>query len=324
MVEGRRSTPARPILLSSALLVAGFWMFLSNGAMTQIDGYWEKVSADIYNTNTSGNVNVKGTGTLISERTLSTGQDVTTPQASIQAVLTGANGGSVQVGGGPSLLFRADDSTNTKESLGRVSALWRNRTNGAEEGSLVFSVRANAGDATASTERMRIRADGNVGIGHSDPPTKLCVAGDVTVTGNIAAKYQDLAEWVPARFKLPAGTVVVIDPINPNHVVASSTPYDTRVAGVISEQPGVILGESGKDRLMVATIGRVRVKVDATKAPVRVGDLLVTSDEPGLAMRSKPLQISGAELHRPGTVIGKALEPLTQGRGAVLVLLGLQ
>jgi hypothetical protein len=75
---------------------------------------------------------------------------------------------------------------------------------------------------------------------------------------------------------------------------------------------------------MVATTGRVRVKVDATSAPIRVGDLLVTSDKEGSAMRSQPLDLGGTPIHRPGTLIGKALEPLAKGVGEILVLLSLQ
>jgi hypothetical protein len=165
---------------------------------------------------------------------------------------------------------------------------------------------------------------GNVGIGTTAPSTKLHVVGDVTVTGNIAAKYQDIAEWVPSRREMPAGTVVVLDTDQYHHVLPSSQAYDTRVAGVVSERPGLILGEGGDGKLLVATTGRVRVKVDATRAPIRAGDILVTSDREGIAMRSEPLDLGGAKIHRPGTIIGKALEPLEKGVGEILVLLSLQ
>jgi hypothetical protein len=75
---------------------------------------------------------------------------------------------------------------------------------------------------------------------------------------------------------------------------------------------------------MVATTGRVRVRVDATRVPIRVGDLLVTSDKEGVAMRSMPVDLGGTPIHRPGTLIGKALEPLASGTGEILVLLSLQ
>jgi hypothetical protein len=171
---------------------------------------------------------------------------------------------------------------------------------------------------------------GNVGIGTSGPTSRLHVAGDgrvtgnLTVDGNIAAKYQDVAEWVPATQQFNAGTVVVLDPTRSNQVTSSSTSYDTRVAGVVSQQPGIMLGEKGDNKVLVATTGRVRMKVDATRAPIQIGDLLVTSDREGFAMKSLPLEIGGARMHRPGTLIGKALEPLTSGTGEILVLLSLQ
>ena len=172
-------------------------------------------------------------------------------------------------------------------------------------------------------------ASGNVGIGAAPSAAKLNVGGDMNVTGtitggSITAKYQDVAEWVPTREPLAAGTVVVLDTAHNNHVVASASAYDTRVAGVVSAQPGLILGEGGEGKVMVATTGRVKVKVDATRAPVRVGDLLVTSDVVGVAMRSQPLELGGVPIHRPGTLIGKALEPLDKGTGEILVLLSLQ
>ena len=202
---------------------------------------------------------------------------------------------------------------------------------------MVFGTLGNTNTAflTNGSERLRITGAGYVGINQSNPQALLDVNGsinssnNITATGsisggNVVIKYQDVAEWVRSSEKLATGTVVVLDSTKSNQVIASTASYDTRVAGVISEQPGIALGEKGESKVLVATTGRVRVKVDATRAPIHIGDLLVTSDVPGVAMKSEPVNLGGVQIHRPGTLIGKALEPLEKGSGTILVLLSLQ
>jgi hypothetical protein len=180
--------------------------------------------------------------------------------------------------------------------------------------------------------RVVVQDGGNVGIGTSSPSSKLEVAGAITATGtngtisgtHIIAKYQDIAEWVPSARLLSPGTVVIVDSDGANTVLPSNQSYDTRVAGVVSATPGIILGEQGEGKVKVATTGRVKVRVDATTAPIRIGDLLVTSDKEGVAMRSQPIDVAGRKIHQPGTLIGKALEALDGGEGEILVLLSLQ
>jgi hypothetical protein len=65
-------------------------------------------------------------------------------------------------------------------------------------------------------------------------------------------------------------------------------------------------------------VGKVFCKVDADHGPVRVGDLLTTSETRGHAMR----------VHEPsralGSILGKALAPLSSGCGLVPILVCLQ
>ena len=185
-------------------------------------------------------------------------------------------------------------------------------------------------DNLTNNGQLFLDTTGYVGIGTTTPQSPLDVngnfnvTGNATVSGNIAAKYQDIAEWTSARTELPSGTVVSLDTLQPNSVLASNKAYDTRVAGVVSAQPGVILGVGGPNRVLVATTGRVKVRVNANRYPIKIGDLLVTSDKPGVAMKSQPFRVRGKVMHRPGTIIGKALESLSRGEGTILVLLSLQ
>src|SRR4030095_14009021 len=90
---------------------------------------------------------------------------------------------------------------------------------------------------TANVPRFTVASNGNVGGGTPAPATTLRVAGAATVdgnlvaNGNIAAKYQDVAEWVETAAPLEAGTVVIVDPTEPNRGLASPKAYHTRGAG---------------------------------------------------------------------------------------------
>jgi hypothetical protein len=69
--------------------------------------------------------------------------------------------------------------------------------------------------------------------------------------------------------------------------------------------------------LTVVTLGAYKaIKVDAAGGSISPGDLLVASPNPGYAMRSTE--------PAPGTVIGKSLGSLTEGTGAIPVLVTLQ
>ncbi|HEY6138892.1 MAG TPA: hypothetical protein VI670_14120 [Thermoanaerobaculia bacterium] len=148
---------------------------------------------------------------------------------------------------------------------------------------------------TSNYNRLQIDADGTAKVADATGAFQTPQSGDRlningTIRGtNVVATYQDVAEWVPATEKMDAGTVVVVNPERNNEVMPSEGAYDTRVAGVVSAQPGVILGVEGPSKAKVATTGRVKVRVDASRHAERVGDLLVTGDRPGVDMVSEPV-----------------------------------
>ena len=245
------------------------------------------------------------------------------------AATTYLTAGATTINGtAPHLNINGADNSNYISTLGNTGGFGRVlRLRSSATGAVpVMQVEG----ANGGTISLSAQADGKVGIGTAAPTEKLDVTGNlkvtgnVTVSGNIAAKFQDVAEWVDSAQQLTPGTVVVLDITKSNQVIAATHAYDSRVAGVISCQPGLALGEAGEGRVLVATTGRVKIKVDATNGPIQIGDLLVTSDREGVAMKSVPVDIGGVGLHRPGTLIGKALEPLASGTGQILVLLSLQ
>lgn len=165
------------------------------------------------------------------------------------------------------------------------------------------------------------------GIGISGRGGRLAgrFEGDVEVTGDIRlTNAADCAEDfdITGLEKVEPGTVMVID--QEGILRQSEQAYDKRVAGVISGagnyKPGLILDkqESSRNRMPIALIGKVYCKVDAQYGAIEVGDLITTSPTPGHGMRvDDPLKAFG-------TVIGKALRPLTDGQGLIPILIALQ
>ena len=171
------------------------------------------------------------------------------------------------------------------------------------------------------------RDNGFVGIGTNAPDTKLHVAGTVKadaleLTGgaDVAEPFDVSGDMVPLR-----GMVLCIDPASPGRLRVSDRAYDRTVAGVASGAndlpPGLVLRKKGSPAdgaYPVALSGRVYCLVDADAGPVAPGDLLTTSARPGHAMRAT--DASRAQ----GAILGKAMTPLAEGQGLVLVLVTLQ
>lgn len=121
-----------------------------------------------------------------------------------------------------------------------------------------------------------------------------------------SAKYADLAEnYVSDSLYVP-GTVVVFG--GEKEITITDQSHDTRVAGVISTDPAYLMN-SECDGLPVAFTGRVPCFV---KGPVNKGDLLVTSEQQGVA------QSLNNDMYKPGCVFGKSLGQITDSSVTVI------
>ena len=148
--------------------------------------------------------------------------------------------------------------------------------------------------------------------------------GDVEVTGDIRLTNADFAEDFDTNEAetIEPGMVVVVG--DEGKVRQSNIAYDKRVAGVISGagsyRPAIVLDTqpTGPHRKPVALLGKVFCNVDATYAPIEIGDLLTTSATLGHAMKAED------PVRAFGSVIGKALRSHKEGRGLIPILISLQ
>jgi hypothetical protein len=182
-----------------------------------------------------------------------------------------------------------------------------------------YSLRATNNRDPAGGRRLVIR---NEDVGRDevvlDPGGNVTFAGDVRLTG------ADCAESfrVEAGSSVEPGTVLVMS--EGGQLRQCSEAYDRSVVGVVSGagdlRPGIVLGtdQTADDRLPVALTGKVFCKVDAGYGSIAVGDMLTTSPSTGHAMRAE------TSLKSFGSVVGKALRPLTEGRGLIPILIALQ
>jgi hypothetical protein len=178
--------------------------------------------------------------------------------------------------------------------------------------------------------------DGVFGISHNPQPAGVSghnpggmagyFEGNVVVTGDVCCVGADCAEQfsVADSSTIIPGLVMSISTDGSLEVCA--TPYDTRIAGVVSGagdyRPGIVLDRNASvatdDRKSIGLMGKAYCWADAQYGPIRTGDLLTSSATPGHAMKA-------ADRERClGALLGKALRPLESGCGLIPMLIALQ
>lgn len=169
-------------------------------------------------------------------------------------------------------------------------------------------------------------SSGTVDVGGVARASAAEIRGPTTTAVLTVPAGSDVAEPFPVREagQIEPGSVLVIDDRHAGWLEVSDRPYDRRVAGIVSGaghlRPGVVLTQRarGSSQRVVTLKGRAFVLADAAQGPIRPGDLLTTSFRRGHVMK-----VSGSTPF-DGAVVGKAMSPLDDGQGYVLVLVGLQ
>ena len=152
----------------------------------------------------------------------------------------------------------------------------------------------------------------------NDAQFRVLTNGEVRSDVGYYTPAADFAEMLPAAQDLNPGDVLIIG--QDGKLARSTQPFQTSVMGIYSTKPGFVGGQPVDgdlpDRVPLAIVGVVPVKVSAENGAIHPGDLLTTSSTPGHAMR--------ADHFVGGAIIGKALGTLEQGTGVVQMLVTLQ
>ena len=125
---------------------------------------------------------------------------------------------------------------------------------------------------------------------------------DASANNNDNTDGVDLAEFYPSSEELQPADVVSIDSINPITIKKANFTDGSKVIGIVSTQPGLILGQESPNSYKVALAGRVPVSIDPSSASIEPGDLIGASSTSG----------KGKKVNS-GYIVGRALESWTSG-----------
>ena len=130
---------------------------------------------------------------------------------------------------------------------------------------------------------------------------------NILTTTASQAQYADLAEVYESDGNYQVGTVVIFG--GSKEVTQSTISNDTRVAGVISENPAYLMNKDQEGQI-VALVGKVKCRVYGT---VSKGDLLTTAgDKPGCAKKAMSPVL--------GSIVGKAIETKEDVKESVILI----
>jgi len=108
----------------------------------------------------------------------------------------------------------------------------------------------------------------------------------------------DVAEWTLSREKYEPATLVSLDSSAAKTVKASDKAYDSAIAGIVSTEPGWILGRETSQKTLLAISGQVPLKVSTMNGLIKIGDSITSSEIAGFGMKAIDA----------GSVVAKAME----------------
>jgi hypothetical protein len=242
-------------------------------------------------------ITVDGTGVVVANTVVDTDITFKVNDGGVTTTVMTVDGSLARVGIGTTTPSTALEVNGTITATSITTAVSGNVTgNLTSSGANTMGTLTMAG--TITSKAIAPDADASYDIGTSSK-------GYSTVHAKAtSAQYADLAEIYETDNNYEVGTVVVFG--GTKETTTTDQKYDTRVAGVISENPAYIMN-SKSDGQPVALAGKVKCKVHGT---ISKGTMLVASERTGCATKSE---------HPPvGSVIGKALESYNSDETGVI------
>lgn len=246
-------------------------------------------------------------------------------------------------GNGPALIAIADGNGNgitanasnggdgvetTADGTGNALFAWTPNFSDGKAARLVNFNDANVNPVLTVEQH----SNGSIAVFKSGNPgtvnvARINAAGRGFFNGGTQTGGADVAEAFNVEGTIASyepGDVLVISASTDRTVEKSAGAYSTLVVGVYATRPGVLLTEEHidtdiSDKVPMGVIGVIPTKVCLEGGAIKRGDLLVTSSQPGIAMKADIDRV------KPGQVIGKALQEFNAaGTGKINVLVNVK
>jgi hypothetical protein len=227
-----------------------------------------------------------------------------------ELLMANPNSNTIRFNSDPSLNVSAPgagSNTGTRMILYGSGSTWISGTYalGIESGTMWFTSNSAYKFYTESTAGAGTLLFSIIKRGAANTIFSIDAAGNIKTDGSTTiGTPADVAENYSSPQQLNSGDVVTF--AGGTDVVKSTEPFQSTLAGVISDNPGLVLS-GNTEGYPLALSGRVPVNVTDEGGPIKPGDYLTSSSTPGKAMKA----------NAAGPTIGRALTGMDSGSGRV-------